>query len=724
MQIPITQFKSKRKGNTDWEWIIKIVAYDKAQKVLSRHTQHESTEAHESKEASNLASNLLSNEPTTTESRNAEEFESTIMITEQAAAPSITSDVDNDGSENTNNQASVRSAFSTTATPNSIHQNLITWTRNVFTKIGPYEKEIVYHKELERLLLSKGFKVAYEVRLRYKQQGKPDIIRRADLIISRPGKLGQTLIECKAKKKFLKEDYEQVIFYRQHYGISDCYLINFCHNPKVLRLRDDVFHDMPTSISSLPRQKVKRRRTKAERKAQEEALIEARGRALTQKVNTYTAAKSTPSKPTAAKSTPSKSKRRQYTIPLTIDESLKTECELMVKKREEHKNNPDLYKQCAAENIDKLQLKLDCYEVQRTRIMELEKIDKSDHTHELVAPLTNTIIYVAREVMDNVRIYHQKSTSNYSSPKPIPTYGQIYTKIRVEEGTAAPKTPAQNKEDYVNRIKSGKIPTIPGSDNHFTQNRKLYMEMNHETTVQNKRVFSHYPQPVKDVKDGKLEIQLYHNNEYELKDSDKNRIISVVGKGFAKNSDDGGFSDTDAKVAYKLLYPKGKKKGEKEKEETKVAKIIYRYKDPTTEKMMEALVGVMILNSSTRLKIHDGCVIPLTKQSRVCSVYNLVQYCILPEYRMRGWGKIVMAELGETMISLKADLIWWVGVNSKTINLPSNLTKRFNRSMFDYREVENGTTNKFRKLVVKRYFSIQVKEKSVLEGYYKDIMKH
>ena len=146
--------------------------------------------------------------------------------------------------------------------------------------------------------------------------------------------------------------------------------------------------------------------------------------------------------------------------------------------------------------------------------------------------------------------------------------------------------------------------------------------------------------------------------------------------------------------------------------------------DPSTKNEMEVLVGVMILNSSTCLKIHDGCVIPITKQSRVCSVYNLVQYCILPKYRMRGWGKIVMAELGETMKYFEADLLWWVGVNPKTINLPSDLIKCFNRSMFDYREVENGTTNKFRKLVDKRCFSIQVKEKSVLEGYYKDIMKH
>ena len=328
------------------------------------------------------------------------------------------------------------------------------------------------------------------------------------------------------------------------------------------------------------------------RKVQEEALFEARGRASTQKMNAYT-------------------------VPSTINEYLKTELELMVKKREEHKNNPDLYKQCAKENIDKLQLKLDCYEVQRTRIIDLIINEADKHrTREFVDSVTDTIIYVARALLVEVRLLNG-TKSNDSSPlpppfHPIPTYGQIYTKIRVEEGSWSPKTPAQNKEDYVNRIKSGKIPTIPGSDNHFTQNRKLYMEMNHEPTVQNKRVFSHYPQPVKDVKDGELEIQLYHNNEYELKDSDKNKIISVVGKGFAKNSDDGGFSDTDAKVAYKLLYPKGKKKGEKEKEETKVAKIIYKYMDPSTKNEMEVLVGVMILNSSTCLKIHDGCVITLS----------------------------------------------------------------------------------------------------------------
>ena len=121
-----------------------------------------------------------------------------------------------------------------------VHQNLITWTRNVFTTIGPNKKEISYHIELKRLLLSKGFDVGYEVPLKYERQGeKTAVIRRVDLILSMPGISEQILIECKAKKKITKKDFEQVIFYRQHFGISDCYLVNFRPDPEVLRLKED-----------------------------------------------------------------------------------------------------------------------------------------------------------------------------------------------------------------------------------------------------------------------------------------------------------------------------------------------------------------------------------------------------------------------------------------------------------------------------------------------------
>ena len=129
-----------------------------------------------------------------------------------------------------------------------VHQNLRTWTRNVFTTIGPNKKEIAYHIELKRLLLSKGFDVGYEVPLKYERQGEKTAVisRRVDLILSMPGISEQILIECKAKKKITKKDFEQVIFYRQHFGISDCYLVNFRPDPEVLRLKED--DDVDTTV--------------------------------------------------------------------------------------------------------------------------------------------------------------------------------------------------------------------------------------------------------------------------------------------------------------------------------------------------------------------------------------------------------------------------------------------------------------------------------------------
>jgi len=119
-----------------------------------------------------------------------------------------------------------------------IHQNLMTWTKKVFNTIGANKKEISYHIELKQFLLSKGFDVGYEVPLRYQRQGSKSVIRRADLIVSMPGISEQILIECKAKNKIEKKDFEQVIFYRQHFGISECYLVNFRHDPQVLRLKE------------------------------------------------------------------------------------------------------------------------------------------------------------------------------------------------------------------------------------------------------------------------------------------------------------------------------------------------------------------------------------------------------------------------------------------------------------------------------------------------------
>jgi GxxExxY protein len=118
-----------------------------------------------------------------------------------------------------------------------VRKNLVEWTEKVFAEVGPGHKEISYHLALKNLLLSKGFDVGYEVPLKFERLGSKPIAKRVDLIVSMPGVSQKILIECKAKKKLEKKDYEQVSFYKHHFGIPECYLINFRIGTKVHRLK-------------------------------------------------------------------------------------------------------------------------------------------------------------------------------------------------------------------------------------------------------------------------------------------------------------------------------------------------------------------------------------------------------------------------------------------------------------------------------------------------------
>eukprot|EP00535_Pseudo-nitzschia_heimii_P005454 CAMPEP_0197183884 /NCGR_PEP_ID=MMETSP1423-20130617/8681_1 /TAXON_ID=476441 /ORGANISM="Pseudo-nitzschia heimii, Strain UNC1101" /LENGTH=241 /DNA_ID=CAMNT_0042634543 /DNA_START=45 /DNA_END=770 /DNA_ORIENTATION=- len=118
-----------------------------------------------------------------------------------------------------------------------IRRNIVTWTERVFAKVGPHQKEIKYHIELKNMLLSKSLDVGYEVPLRFERFGSKPIAKRVDLIASLPGVPQKVLIECKAKKKLEKKDYEQVLFYQHHFGIRECYLINFRIGTEVRRLK-------------------------------------------------------------------------------------------------------------------------------------------------------------------------------------------------------------------------------------------------------------------------------------------------------------------------------------------------------------------------------------------------------------------------------------------------------------------------------------------------------
>lgn len=117
-----------------------------------------------------------------------------------------------------------------------IERNLVEWAETVYTRVGPQKKEIVYQTELKNLFLAKGLDVATEIPLKF-QSGENVVSKRADLIVSLPGVMDRVLIECKAKPKVSRADFKQVIAYQHHFGIQDCYLVNFGKTVDIRKLK-------------------------------------------------------------------------------------------------------------------------------------------------------------------------------------------------------------------------------------------------------------------------------------------------------------------------------------------------------------------------------------------------------------------------------------------------------------------------------------------------------
>ena len=134
-----------------------------------------------------------------------------------------------------------------------ILKNLRIWAGQVYDVVGHGQKEKVYQSVLRNVLLNQGFDVGVEVPFCFLRRDPrtgtvEKITRRADLIVSLAGQLDKVLIECKAKPKILKEDMEQVISYREHFGVDECYLVNFRPGLDVLRLREENVHVHPRGI--------------------------------------------------------------------------------------------------------------------------------------------------------------------------------------------------------------------------------------------------------------------------------------------------------------------------------------------------------------------------------------------------------------------------------------------------------------------------------------------
>ena len=129
-----------------------------------------------------------------------------------------------------------------------VQRNLVAWSEQVFAKVGPDQKERKYQDALTELLLSKGCDVASEQPLTLKRAGSKDIIKRADLIISKQRVTGRVLLELKAKKKLQKKDFEQILDYQDHFNTSECYLINFWDGAKVLKWQSKAITKNDSSV--------------------------------------------------------------------------------------------------------------------------------------------------------------------------------------------------------------------------------------------------------------------------------------------------------------------------------------------------------------------------------------------------------------------------------------------------------------------------------------------
>lgn len=155
--------------------------------------------------------------------------------------------------------------------PTRVRAHLVAWTETVFASIGPGRKERVYQLGLRDLLLRQGLDVAVEVSLKFQRMVVGDcececdcdceceeptpshqartrtrttataiatavdtvsVSKRADVIVSAQGQSERVLIECKAKPRLTRDDFRQVMWYQHHFGIQDCYLVNFCGRTK------------------------------------------------------------------------------------------------------------------------------------------------------------------------------------------------------------------------------------------------------------------------------------------------------------------------------------------------------------------------------------------------------------------------------------------------------------------------------------------------------------
>eukprot|EP00529_Nitzschia_sp_RCC80_P025299 CAMPEP_0113463724 /NCGR_PEP_ID=MMETSP0014_2-20120614/12812_1 /TAXON_ID=2857 /ORGANISM="Nitzschia sp." /LENGTH=535 /DNA_ID=CAMNT_0000355741 /DNA_START=386 /DNA_END=1989 /DNA_ORIENTATION=- /assembly_acc=CAM_ASM_000159 len=235
------------------------------------------------------------------------------------------------------------------------------------------------------------------------------------------------------------------------------------------------------------------------------------------------------------------------------------------------------------------------------------------------------------------------------------------------------------------------------------------------------------------VEGGWLDFEYHFADDLNFSDIRKNRIVSIIGKGFASPHNiegDQEFSFGDAEVAHHLLFAKSKQA------KTLVVEIFYSYEDETRREM-RGIAGAMIFSRDFSVTKPDGS--GMYKQ-KLCA-FNLVQFTIIKDYSSRHLGMIAIHTIPELMCQkgIDGDFVFWAGCSCRFYNrcgiqadmrafdCPFNIDvdEEGNRKMFFYMDTKSDdpSNSKFQKNVLSQYspgqnrFKISYNDEW-LNGYY------
>ena len=135
------------------------------------------------------------------------------------------------------------------------------------------------------------------------------------------------------------------------------------------------------------------------------------------------------------------------------------------------------------------------------------------------------------------------------------------------------------------------------------------------------------------------------DQELEMSDGLRDKIVSIVGRGYGKN---GEFSVGHARTAHELVYHN---KG------LNFLLIYNQYRDPEkSERWLKDLAGVILLSSDVSVEKYDGVTGTPTDDAKF---FCMLQFTIRPQYRHRGLAKKILDWIPSYIDHTPANVVFW-----------------------------------------------------------------